>query len=41
MEEIENLIPFERETYVQMILDYMEKKRLEALQQNNIRNAYL
>jgi hypothetical protein len=35
LSELENLIPWERETYVQYLENYLEKKKLEAAQAAN------
>jgi hypothetical protein len=33
--EIENMIPWEKQTYIQMLHNYVEKKNLEAQQAKN------
>lgn len=35
LSEIENLIPWERETYITYLENYLEKKKLEAAQAAN------
>jgi len=35
LSDIENLIPWERETYITYLENYLEKKKLEAAQATN------
>lgn len=40
LSDIENLIPWERETYIKFLTNYIEKKNLEVQQEQNAQSNW-
>jgi len=40
LSDIENLIPWERETYIKFLANYIEKKNLEVQQEQNAQSNW-